>query len=288
MVHINIKKRTDFYILYSIIEKNISNENITIFIEEFFLEPLDILILTQFVITQVQRNCTVKIDTNSDKIKKYLNAIDIVAFCKSNYIEPQTISVIDSYTAMPIRRVELSTMNTYIELTQKYFKNFCPNKDLDMLNLCLSELINNVYNHSFSKIGAYVFAQYYPKNNMIKIAVSDLGIGIPMSVNNYKKSTNEKILTNRECVSWALKENMTTKSIPQNKGKGLDNIKSFMKANNCFWKLYTQDVLMNGYSKIYYEANPISFFKGTIVQLNINIANLPQETIIDELEWDNF
>ena len=81
---------------------------------------------------------------------------------------------------------------------------------------------------------------------------------------------------------------MTTKSIPQNKGKGLDIIKSFMKSNNSSWRLYSEDIFMYGFpSGNKYDKNAISFFKGTLIQLNIKIDNLLDEKIEDELDWFN-
>jgi hypothetical protein len=275
----------DYYKLYSILEKALSNVEIDIKIVKTFLEPMDILMLTQFIIVQKQRNCNIIISADKN-ILEYLKAICIVDFCKYNYNVPITIDAIESCFAMPIRRVEEQTMDYYINQTQLYFKSFCEGKDLGMLNLCLSELINNVYNHSHSQIGAYVFAEYNPRLKEIKLAVSDLGIGIPMSVNNYNKENGIEEFTAIKCVEWALKENMTTKSIPQNKGKGLDNIQSFMKANDCNWTLYSDIVLMNGNPLgIEFKTNPISFFRGTLVQLNIKIDNLQNEEIQEEFNW---
>src|SRR5690554_2164130 len=148
----------DYYSLYAAIEKEIQNQNICLAIEKTFLEPFEILIITLFVIKQTSRNCQVTIKA-STKVLDYLKAINIVDFCKTNLIHPKTVEAVPSYYAMPIRRVEDVSMNEYILKTQDYFKPFCEGKDLGMLNLCLSELINNVYNHSFSSIGAYVFCQ---------------------------------------------------------------------------------------------------------------------------------
>ncbi len=281
-----LKSINDYFKLYSIMRKELSNINIELIIEKSFLEPTDILILTQFIIKQNQRNCEITVSASDSNVLDYLKAIKIVDFCSKNIDMATTLDAIENYTAMPIRRVEEESMFSYIDSTQKYFRSFCDGKDLSMLDLCLSELINNVHNHSHSSIGAYVFCQYYSSQNEIKLAVSDLGIGIPMSVNSFNKSKNQKELSSRECVIWALKENMTTKSIPQNMGKGLDIIKSFMGKTNLTWKLYTNDVLMNGYpSGIKYEENPISFFNGTLVQLNIKIDNLPDLEIIESVEW---
>jgi anti-sigma regulatory factor (Ser/Thr protein kinase) len=102
---------------------------------------------------------------------------------KLNTHKPTKIRAVPDFSAMPIRRVEKESMFEYIMETEKYFKSICGHKDLAMLNLCMSELINNVYDHSFSSIGAYVFCQYYPESHEIKMAVSDYGIGIPKSVN---------------------------------------------------------------------------------------------------------
>lgn len=285
---LKIKNTGDYYVLYAAIEKEILNQNICLTIEKTFLEPYEILIITLFVIKLTSRNCQITVKA-STKVLDYLKAINIVDFCKTNLKQPKTIEAVSSYYAMPIRRVEAISMNEYILKTQEYFKVFCEGKDLGMLNLCLSELINNVYNHSFSSIGAYVFCQYYPKSDEIKLAVADLGIGIPMSVNAYRIEQKEESLSSKDCVVWALKENNTTKSIPQNLGKGLDNVKSFMKANNLNWKLYSENVLVNAYSSgLKYEENPIVFFKGTIAQLTIKPGNLPNIDIQEEIDWFNF
>lgn len=281
-----LKSISDYYKLYSIMEKEISNTTIELIVEWDFLEPMDVLILTQFIIRQKQRSCNITVSASNKKILEYLTAISIVEFCSKNVDISRTLDAIPSYTAMPIRRVEKETMSEYINSTQIYFKLFCDGKDLSMLDLCLSELINNVYDHSHSPIGAYVFCQYYPKSKEIKMAVSDLGIGIPMSVNNYKIENKEPILTSKESVLWALEENKTIQSIPQNRGKGLDNVKTFMQSNSCFWRLYTNDVLMNGGPiDLLFKDNPIAFFKGTLAQLDIKIEKLPNSVVFEESDW---
>ena len=152
-----IIRESDYFKLYSILEKEMSGAKISIVVERISLEPMEVLILTQFIIRQKQRDCSIEITAKGD-VLNYLNAIHISDFCIQNLDNPCTLEAISSYTAMPIRRVEELSMMEYIEGTQAYFKNFSPGKDLGMLNLCLSELINNVYNHAHSPIGAYVFA----------------------------------------------------------------------------------------------------------------------------------
>lgn len=285
---INIKSRQDYFQLFSVLRKSIKNEKFDLIIDIAFLEPFDILILTQFVIVQKSRGCVFNVNSKTHIIN-YLKDIGFVQFCKKNYIEPMTIEGISSYTAMPIRRVERETMVQYIDLTVQYFSSICNGKDLYMLNLCLSELINNVYDHSHSSIGAYVFCQFYPKNKTIKLAVSDLGIGIPESVNTFLKTNKCEKKSDIECVKWAIKENKTTLSIPQNAGKGLDNVNCFVRAINSSWKLYTDNVQLFGYpSGNRYLENNIHNFIGTLIEVSIKVDELEEKDdnlYQDELFW---
>lgn len=156
-----------------------------------------------------------------------------------------------------------------------------------MLNLSIAELVNNVYDHAHSPIDAYVFCQYYQKTDIIKVAVSDLGKGIPKSVNQYKLDQGEGRLTDIECVKWALEENKTVKSMPYNAGKGLDTINHFVKTNKGSWKLFSGDVLMRGFpSRNNYESNPIYNFTGTVIQINISVKNLCDLEFVETDEWN--
>lgn len=285
-IKIEIVTISDYHKIFNLIKKNISNKNICIQIKKSFLEPLDVLLLTQSIIYFKKNNCEIQTQ-HSKMIDNYFDSIRIVDFCKANYKESSTIEVIPSVSAMPIRRVSEENMNEYIEATKQYFSSICNDKDLTMLNSCLSELINNVYNHSYSSTGAYVFSQYYPKNNEIKFAVSDLGIGIPESINNYMMLEKLPKLTNIDCVKWAMEENNTTQSIPQNKGKGLNNISSFVKSNKSEMKLLTNGVRTQIYKsgKSNNSSNPIFNQIGTIIQVTINVSNLENIEIVEEFDW---
>jgi len=285
---IQISYRKDYIQLFNILRQDIKNEYFNLKIGFNFLEPFDILTLTQFIIKQKNNNCTFKV-TSKNHIIKYLKAIGFIQFCNKNYKEPITIEGIKSFYAMPIRRVERETMMQYIDFTQQYFSFICKNRDLSMLNLCLSELINNVYDHSHSPIGAYVFCKYYPKVNKIVLAVSDLGIGIPKSVNAFFKINKHELRSPIDCVKWALKENKTTLSIPQNAGKGLDNVNSFLRAINSHWKLYSEDVQLFGYPhKNQFLKNTIYNFMGTLIEISIKIDELEEKDenfYQDEFSW---
>ena len=280
-----IKNRNDFHKLFLIMEKGAKGVSVSLHLEVTSLAPMDILIITQFLIVQRQKSCDITISCNP-KIKEYVKAIKLVDFIKTNTHRPTTIRVIPDFTAMPIRRVERERMVEYINATEQYFKNIISgSKDLAMLNQCMSELINNVYDHSKSNIGAYVFCQYYPEAKEIKMAVSDYGIGIPKSVNDSRKTNS--ILSEIDCLKWALKENNSTHSIPQNAGKGLDTINSFVKKNRGELRLLSGGAQLKGQSgRNNYSANIVKGFKGTLIQITIKIDNLEVVDIIENFNWD--
>lgn len=248
-----------------------------------FLRPLDVLILTEFIIIQRVRLCGIRLFA-SNEVLKHLKDIGLVSFIDRNTEQSETISGIVSQTAMPLRRVEREKMGEYINGTRTFMQSMCAGRDLDMLDLCLSELINNVYDHSGSPIDAYVFCQFYPKSNTIEVAVSDLGKGIPNAVNEFMGENGLSVMESIDCLKWAVKENHTTQSFPQNKGKGLDNVKSFAKANAGSWGLLSGDAYLTGYpSGNKYQSNPIEGFIGTVAWSEIRIDNLPdKDSVVDD------
>jgi len=283
-----IRSQIDFAKAYDIISRGESGIHVRMDLYLSELHPMDILIITQFAIWLQSTGGEITLSVE-EHIRTYVEDIGLSEFCNSNVHSPATIDSISSQTAMPIRRVDRETMYAYVDATEAYMKNICLGKDLQMLNHCLSELINNVYDHSNSKIDAYVFCEYYPLFNIIRVAVSDLGIVIPNSVKNYLKRENKIELGEKECVKWALEENRTVKSSPHNMGKGLDNLNSFARANDTVWKIVTNGILMKGEpSKNSYYDNPIVGFQGTIVELDIRVDNLHEHKLVDDdWEWAN-
>lgn len=70
-------------------------------------------------------------------------------------------------------------------------------------------------------------------------------------------------------------------------GKGLDNVNSFVRKNKSSWKLYSGSVLLNGYPNgNKYSEHLIYGFKGTVVQVNINLQNLPPKELVINFDWD--
>lgn len=107
----------------------------------------------------------------------------------------------------------------------------------------ISELTRNVFEHSRSKIGAIVCAQYFKKTNRISIGIVDRGVGI-------KKTISESYPVNKdsEAIRLALTPGVTgtTRRIGGtefNAGAGLFFIKSIAKTNRNFFVIYSGSAL---------------------------------------------
>ncbi len=299
-----ISNLSNYSKFYQIIESKVINQKFNIIFEKSNLEPFEVLILTQFAIIQKQRNCNITVTTSNQELITYLKEIEIADFCNKNVDFPTTVEAITKTTAMPIRRLNRETMDNYIIKTQQYFNQFCEDKDLTSINTGISELINNVIDHSKSPIDAYIFCQFYESNKILKIAVADLGVGIPKNVNEYIQNNNGNILNETNALFWALTIQNTTKSTPNNRGRGLDTINSFMKSYLSDWHIFTNGIQFLAKNDIKHPfdkyqisdyirkkqlfnerdiiiPNVISSFFGTIIQLDIQIENLENEEIVD-------
>nr|WP_139235923.1 ATP-binding protein [Algoriphagus locisalis] len=226
------------------------------------------------------------LNVENQPVKNYLQAIGLLEVCSPNHFSNNELFQISDYTAMPLHRVNQENMTEYILKTQALFQTFCPEKDLGVLQIALSELINNVYDHSESPFDCLVFCQYYAKQRNIVIAVADLGYGIPLIVNRFLESHGMRKLPQFDAVGWALKLNQTTKSEPHNAGKGLDTIASFIQAIDGTWKLFSDEVKMeSSQSGNQFLPNPIQNFTGTVIEISIKVDNLSDIETVEVLEW---
>ncbi|MCL2597729.1 MAG: hypothetical protein FWD66_08780 [Paludibacter sp.] len=271
-----IKNFTDYSAIFEICKnKNANFKSIELdFRQAKFINPYDVLLTVQTVIYIHRYHPDMEISLIMEGVTgKYLSDIGMVDFCSKNHIQPQTIDIIKSQTAMPIRRIDSSHIEEYRIATLQYIGSFCKGKDLTILSIGIAEAINNVHDHSQSEIGAYVFCQYFPKSNCIKVCVSDMGIGIP-----YKVRTFISDLSDIDCINWAIQPHNTTKSNDRNAGYGLSNIVDFVRGNKGYLQIISgtgRYIIRNG-QKYTYE-NAINSYIGTLIEFEILVDNLEEK-----------
>ncbi|PIR17160.1 MAG: hypothetical protein COV46_05380 [Deltaproteobacteria bacterium CG11_big_fil_rev_8_21_14_0_20_49_13] len=149
----------------------------------------------------------------------------------------------------------------------------------------VSELVRNVFEHSLSKEGAVICAQFYKKSNTIRIGIVDSGVGIKKSIGaSYKTSSD------MEAIKLALTPGITgtTSRIGGtefNAGAGLFFIKSIAKFAHDFFILYSGNAMYKllksgASSKLYIDpfrdrhslSEGLPCWHGTVVGIDISLG----------------
>jgi anti-sigma regulatory factor (Ser/Thr protein kinase) len=91
---------------------------------------------------------------------------------------------------------------------------------------CFEEIFHNIDDHAGVKIGC-VFAQFFPKNAHIHVAVSDFGVGIPAVVRRLIPKISDV-----DAVLKATEEGFTTKTNVRNRGAGLPTLIKYVTLRN--------------------------------------------------------
>jgi len=118
-----------------------------------------------------------------------------------------------------------------------------PQKPAESIRYVVSELVRNVLEHSESRNGAILCAQYFKKSNTIRIGIVDTGVGIKQTINQSHRAT-----TDLEAIRLALTPGITGTTrreggTEQNAGAGLFFIKSIAYVNRNFFMLYSGNAL---------------------------------------------
>ncbi|MDW5564556.1 ATP-binding protein [Streptococcus mutans] len=187
-------------------------------------------------------------------------------------------------TMLSLKTVETSKVNQWKQSDLMGWLQRQTGKRNDFSSICVAidEIFNNISDHSTEKIGS-IFGQYYPKKNEIIIAVSDFGIGIPTSLK--EKCDEEK--TDNGWIEEALKEGVSTQSVPQNRGAGLANIMKTLTTNKI-----GQVTIISNCGKVKLENNQIvesrtftESYQGTFFELKIDTSN---QSLYDLEEEEDF
>lgn len=251
-----------------------------------FIRPYHIAPLACLIHEYKEKGFKVLLKNIPDSIKESFSKFNFYQFCTKESIGhfPEPITK----TTLPLWRIEQEAISMYPVQAQRYFEGqHFDGKSLFGLGRCLAELLNNVFDHSESKIPGYTFTDFNPNSKEIITCVCDFGIGIPEKVNKFLKNENKPSVDNLTALTLALTNHFSTKSKPHNRGFGLGQLFDIFRAlkgrilivsNN---SLFEQDYNGQPKSKLF-EVN----FPGTLVVLYLKTDNLParEEEITDELQ----
>lgn len=200
------------------------------------------------------------------------------------------------------RFIPLTQINNSGDLT-KFITDMIPllhlkSNHAESICYIVSELVRNVLEHSISKYGALVSAQYYKKSNSIRIGIADTGVGIKTTIN---QSHNAK--TDLDAIRLALTPGITGVTKKEggnefNAGAGLFFIRSIARVNRDYFMLYSgramykllkhkatkrritlhSDPYMDRSSK----GEDFPFWQGTVVGIDISLDTTEEfSTLLD-------
>ncbi len=175
-------------------------------------------------------------------------------------------------------------------------------KQSETISHVVTELVRNVLEHSDSKNGAILCAQYYPKSNSIKIGIVDTGVGIKKTINfSYPASTD------LEAIRLALIPGITGTTKKEggtefNAGAGLFLIKSIASVNRDFFMIYSGSgmykLLKRPGEKIKLYPDPfkdkhskegqLPYWKGTAVGIDISLEQTKEFGILLDFIWQTY
>ncbi|WP_145974836.1 ATP-binding protein [Ruegeria atlantica] len=157
--------------------------------------------------------------------------------------------------------------------------------DLGELATCLSELFNNIDDHTEFDVGS-VFAQWYPQEERVIVAVADFGVGIPTTVGRVCEG-----LSDSEAIIKAFEDEFTSQSTPRNRGIGLhfllqnvvQNLSGKLEVNSANGAVVFEKVgnLLNA---VPYTQN--GYCPGTLIVLEFNTSAIERtDGDLEDLEW---
>ncbi|AWV99387.1 hypothetical protein [Arcticibacterium luteifluviistationis] len=249
-----------------------------------FIYPSSVIVLAAYTISMATKDITVEVYyPRPNEVKEYLVEIGFRQFCMNNLDTNFNISNYNSTNSLiPIVRLEKERLHEYIQFIKKEINNYSTGKDLSAIEICISEIINNIYDHSNGR--AFCFAQYYKKKSEFVFSAYDFGIGIINQVKNFLKDPTPKEPI--EYLKWAMTLGNTSHSTQHNAGKGLDNIVSQLNSNNSELTIYANNTRYTSKENTHkFSNNPINHFEGTLIEIKISIDNLPNLEL-EHIEFD--
>jgi anti-sigma regulatory factor (Ser/Thr protein kinase)/anti-anti-sigma regulatory factor len=186
-------------------------------------------------------------------------------------------------TTLPVTTVAHAQSHGWLEFTAMPWlasKLQMSTASLSDLSVSLKELFNNIVDHSTEQI-ACIHVQWHPKQNQIRVAVSDFGVGIAREVQRLHPHLNDP-----EAIFWASEEGFSTKPGGRNLGAGLailiDNV---VERNGGEVQIYANrgSLLCKGGQRITAETR--AFYPGTLVNITLRTDTIELVPEREDLQW---
>ena len=253
-----------------------------------FIKPVGVTVLSN-LIGRLHKNGVNVIFTytNPNPKNKYcpMAFLDDSMFFKHYLNESLSSTASLRPTTRPLENVTCEKSYNYLEDTMAWLagKLRISKESLGDIKTCLSEVFNNIKDHSYENTGS-VFIQQYPSMDTVMVAISDFGVGIPKSIQQQRPSLNDA-----DALKLAVQQGFTTKSTPRNRGAGLDILLHNVVENNK-GNVYIHSnhgilsSTAHGDGMKITCSNTRGYYPGTLLEIEFRTDTI--EIIEEEFEWD--
>lgn len=210
------------------------------------------------------------VNTNLDYLSRCNFLKSIEYNYKESFFRRRNKNLVE-LTILPVKQEYLKQATDKCSAIIKLIKeNYKVDSNIySVLNFCLWEVIDNVFNHSESKDEFSMIVQNFPTKNELNIAVVDNGIGIHQALISGKSEFN--YLTARESLKKCIEKSVTN---GKGQGNGLFYTKKFILKNKGEFLIYSGSYCLwinkSGNTSI----ERVSKWRGTIIFMKIKTNNL--------------
>lgn len=240
-----------------------------------FVATEDFVVLACLIEEFYQNGCKISFVGGTRTLNKYLENIRFKLYWEKGY-ERDVYTNLKIGEVIPLWKISNSMIDSYANYTNDFFRReFLKKKDLIPLSANLKEVLNNIFDHAGSENTGYVLTQYYPQNDILSFSICDFGIGIPSSVNDFRKKQGKASITDQQAIIKAISLGFSAQSTIQNRGMGLNNLSESIKALDGTLAIISNNAFYNmNQGKIIVRDNNLINFKGTLIACDIPINNL--------------
>lgn len=254
-----------------------------------FIEPVGVTIFSNIIEWLTDNNVEWKIDCRPNPGNgQVISFLNDSKFFRRYDGSPQHDSASCRPTTMPLRVLSHDWTVQYIEdLTCWLAGRLQTRRNFQTIKSSLGEVFNNINDHSGTQ--ACVFAQHYPMNDEVKIAISDFGQGIPSALRSFCPGMCD--LSDERVIVEATEQGVSSKSTPGNRGAGLHNILNYVvKMNQGRVEIVSaygkMTAFMSSDGTALRRPAPVDRrYPGTILHMVFRTDTLPTDTDDEDLEW---
>jgi anti-sigma regulatory factor (Ser/Thr protein kinase) len=252
-----------------------------------FVDPSGVVVLSNLVEHFHRMRISVSYEVPAE-LTEPLVYLDNAGFFTRYRSKPLRVGAKAKETTIPLALVESRKTSAYLlaDLMPWIGRNVgMSTQSLDTIRACLEEIFLNITDHSGVDVGC-AFAQHFPNRNIIQIAISDFGIGIPKAVGKVVPG-----LADQYAIQEACKEGFSTKSNVRNRGAGIPNLMRYVTKRNNGTVLITSGrgqvsaVLKDNETNI--TPRPVrGFFPGTLVTTVLRTDTI--EAVAEDVQPEDF